>query len=131
MTKQEFESRTGLKVSEEEFSKINELYMNCGDNIDKDTFCLGYENHHLFQNNIIVEGLNSEVKNLRNRAANFRMALFNAAYGMIKKSCVYEDRELRNEAVAILGERKVVIYKISNDLCLWDEDKEYIREHLQ
>ena len=37
MTKQEFENRTQVEVSNSEFNKINEFYMTC--ECDKDMFC--------------------------------------------------------------------------------------------
>lgn len=42
MLKNEFEERTGLSMTEEEFNGVNALYMACGDNIDKDEFCKLY-----------------------------------------------------------------------------------------
>lgn len=38
MTKQEFEERTGMTVTEDRFNEINEIYMNAGV-LDKDEFC--------------------------------------------------------------------------------------------
>ena len=38
MTKQEFEERTGMTVTEDRFNEINEIYMNAGI-LDKDEFC--------------------------------------------------------------------------------------------
>lgn len=43
MTKKEFEDRTGVQISDELFESINIIYMNAGDNIDKDTFCKDYK----------------------------------------------------------------------------------------
>lgn len=38
MTKQEFEARTGMTVTEDRFNEINEIYMNAGA-LDEDEFC--------------------------------------------------------------------------------------------
>lgn len=38
MMQQEFEQRTGMTVTADEYKKIEKLYMSSG-NIDKDTFC--------------------------------------------------------------------------------------------
>ena len=42
MLQKEFEERTGISVSAEEFETIHNLYMNCGD-MDKDEFCKIYK----------------------------------------------------------------------------------------
>ena len=44
MTQQEFEERTGLKVTGDEFEKVNAIYMAAGD-MDKDRFCADYRKH--------------------------------------------------------------------------------------
>ena len=42
MLQKEFEQLTGIKVSEEDFEKINEMYIEAG-NIDKKSFCEAYK----------------------------------------------------------------------------------------
>ena len=42
MLQNEFEQRTGISVSAEEFETIHNLYMNCGE-MDKDEFCKLYK----------------------------------------------------------------------------------------
>lgn len=37
MTQKEFEDRTKLSVTADEFDAIDDMYMACGDNIDKDS----------------------------------------------------------------------------------------------
>lgn len=39
MTQKEFEDRTKLKVFADGFDAIHEIYMACGDEMDKDVFC--------------------------------------------------------------------------------------------
>ena len=42
MLQHEFEERVGFQVPEEEFNKINAMYLDAGQNIDKDVFCKDY-----------------------------------------------------------------------------------------
>jgi len=42
MLQKEFEERTKLSMTQEEFNRVNALYMACGDDIDKDVFCKLY-----------------------------------------------------------------------------------------
>lgn len=42
MLQKEFEQLTGIKVSEEDFEKINEMYIEAG-NMDKKSFCESYK----------------------------------------------------------------------------------------
>lgn len=42
MLQKEFEQLTGIKVSEEDFEKINEMYIEAG-NMDKKSFCEAYK----------------------------------------------------------------------------------------
>ncbi len=42
MTKQEFEERTGAKVTKEEYAEIEQIYLNSR-NMDKDDFCRNWK----------------------------------------------------------------------------------------
>ena len=55
MLKNEFEERTGLSMTEEEFNGVNALYMACGDDIDKDEFVLPMLPPGGSRDNIITE----------------------------------------------------------------------------
>lgn len=54
MTQQEFESRYGEQVSEKEFEAINDLYMTCGDDVDKDQFV---DDLKRYGNSALLQGL--------------------------------------------------------------------------
>ena len=39
MTQKEFEERTKISTTAGEFEQVHDIYMACGDNMDKDEFC--------------------------------------------------------------------------------------------
>lgn len=66
MTKQEFEARYGKEVSERMFDTINDLYMEAGDNIDKDTFVKDYKKH---EESLLLQAFYDRVKALEQQLA--------------------------------------------------------------
>ena len=63
MTQKEFEDRTGLKPTPEEFNYIHALYMNT--DMDKDEFCNDFKKH----------GASSIMKEVHAVAVNFKVSL--------------------------------------------------------
>lgn len=43
MTKKEFEDRTGYIVPDDRFKEIETMYLEAGEDIDKDTFCKDFK----------------------------------------------------------------------------------------
>lgn len=83
MTKKEFEDRTGVQISDELFESINIIYMNAGDNIDKDTFCKDYKKHadskilHALHDRVVM--LQKECKRLSNDKRTIAITLIREA----------------------------------------------------
>ena len=78
MTKQEFEARTGLKVSSEDYARIEKMYMAAG-NMDKDMFCAEYKKvgtsvlvTELFRQVLVLKGQLEERNNELDDAAQRR-----------------------------------------------------------
>lgn len=135
MTQKEFEERTNISLTAGEFEAVHDIYMACGDDVDKDEFCALWKG--------------KEYRELLNMAANEKKVT-EMAYGMamnkikkieeqqrkqnvelaeflIGKACAYDDTDFYREAVKLIGQRDVVLMKMRMDLPLWDEDKDYIK----
>lgn len=125
MTKQEFENRTGLKVSAEEFDNINEMYLDSP--FDKNIFCEDYKEHGKSK---LVKELHRQNTLLRDSVQVKRNSATETARLLIGKSRAYDDADLRKEAVRLVGEKRVVLLTMELGLSLWEDDIKYIQEHL-
>ena len=121
MTQKEFEERTGIKPTEEEFNYINAVYMNTS--MDKDEFCKEWKKYgdSRIIRDVHVRGLNYEMKCKRQESAINDLADF-----LIGKAHAYDDTDFRNQAVKLVGEMDVVKRTIELGLPLWDEDRKCI-----
>ncbi len=129
MTKQEFESRTGLTVTNDEYVKIEYLYNSAGD-LQKDQFCELYKQIHqneLFQ--IIGDKLlNSQKANKVYQKEEDEMIEF-----LTIKAAEHDDDDLEKKAREICpwGRKKTILIKIENEIDLSTDDLVYIRENLR
>lgn len=120
MTKTEFEERTGLKLTADGYTEVEQCYMNT--DIDKDLFCkLWIENptalKEIEQKTVLVRELYEERKSL----ANF----------LIDQAEKWSASDLRERAIAMIGEREYLRRKIAKGYNLWDADKELLNEILK
>lgn len=121
MTQQEFEQRTQIKVSWDKFNYINSLYMNT--DMDKDEFCRHY----------ITSGDGEILRKVNEHAEKYETLYWEAkrmisyvSEILIGKAHAYEDTDLYNEAVRLIGQKEVTRRTIEMGLPLWNEDKEYL-----
>ena len=126
MTQKEFEERTGLTPTVEEFDYIHAVYMNTS--MDKSEFCKDFKKHgdSKIIREVHVRAVNFELQNKQKNECMDELADF-----FIGKSRVYSDSNFRKMAVKLIGEQKVVMRTVAMDLPLWDEDKEYIITNIQ
>lgn len=123
MTQQEFEKRTGIMPTADEFSRINSLYMNTS--MDKDDFCKDFKK---YGNSEIIKQVSekfarSEQEKAGLAAVQEQERKNDLAEFLIGKSRVYNDTDFRNEAVRLIGEKETIKKTIEMGLQLWDEDK--------
>lgn len=125
MIQKEFEDRTGMKPTSEEFNYIHAVYMNTS--MDKDEFCEDFKKH----------GSSKIISDIHARAVNYEMKLnemnslsTEMADFLIGKSRVYADTDFRKMAVKLVGEKAVVTRALEMGLELWEEDIEYIKSKL-
>ena len=126
MTQKEFEDRTSLKPTPEDFNYIHALYMNTA--MNKDEFCKDFKKY----------GMSSIMKEVHAVAVNFKLRLeeknnetSDLVDFLIGKACTYEDTDFYREAVKIVGQREVTLRKIKMALPLWEEDMDYINMNLK
>lgn len=134
MTKFEFEDRTGLKVTDEEYKDIEAMYY-AVPNMEKDEFCKRWRqcgNNPLTVAlakqattlNGMLEERNNELDDCHEK--NIEIAEF-----LLGKACVYKDTDFYNEAIRLIGQRAVTLRKIQMGLPLWEEDINYINNNLK
>lgn len=126
MTQKEFEDRTGIK-SNVVFEEANRMYMKAGD-MDKDAFCDDYKEHgdsillsYFYHHSNMLEKQKKDVDALKNEIACF----------LLKKADDWDDNDLRDKAVELIGEKEVIMRKIELELELWNEDKSYIKDNIR
>lgn len=125
MTQQEFEERTGLKPTGEEFDYIHDVYMHTS--MNKDEFCKDFKKHgdSKIIRDVHVRTVNFELHNKQKDERMDELADF-----LIGKSRAYDDTDFRKMAVKLVGEQKVVLKTVEMNLPLWEEDREYIQRNL-
>lgn len=133
MTQKEFEIRTGLTVSADEYAGIEAVYMAAGE-MDKDVFCAEWKK--IGGSRLVMELFGEvmrqrgEIERLKGDEQESRKLLGEAAEYLIEKSSERDDNGMRRQACRLIGEREVVMYKLNYDQTLCDEDLVWIREQL-
>lgn len=128
MTQQEFEARTGLKVEPEAFEKINEMYMESGEHIDKDTFCADYKEHH---NSVLLQEFYQQADRLKDKRDADRARMHDAAVAVMGRFFETKDYALREVACNLIGERAVVLLTAQQQWPFCELDVEYIKNYLR
>ena len=121
MLQKEFEERTGIKPTEEEFDYIHAVYLNTS--MNKDEFCEDFKKHG---DSRITRDVHVRVLNYKMKCERQKNAINELADFLIGKAHAYDDTDFRNQAVKLVGEREVVRRTIELGLPLWDEDRKCI-----
>ena len=120
MLKKEFEERIGLKLTEDGYKEVEECYMNT--DLDKDAFCkLWMENptalKEIEQKTVLVRELYEERKCLTNF--------------LIEQAQKWSATDLREKAIAMVGEKEYLRRKLAKGFDLWSDDKKMLDEILR
>lgn len=121
MTQKEFEERTGIKPTAEDFNYIHAVYLNTS--MDKDEFCKDFKKHG---DSRITREVHVRVLNYEMKCERLKNAINELADFLIGKAHAYDDTDFRNQAVKLVGEMDVVRRTIELGLPLWDEDRKCI-----
>lgn len=139
MTQKEFEERTGISMTPDDFNTVYDIYMACGDEMDKDEFCALWKGKKFWE---LLNRVTDE-KNITEQAYGMAMSKIKTmkeqqetrdaeqADFLLGKAEAYKDTDFYNEAVRLIGNKGVILAKIRLGLPLWDEDKEYIKDNLK
>ena len=139
MLQEEFEKMTGLEITAETFEQVHDIYMACGDDMDKADFCALWKKRNFRD----LLGRAAYEHKITNQAYDMAMARIerieatamdlNGEYAefLLGKAAVYKDTDFYNEAVRMIGEKEVVMTKLRMGFPLWDEDIEYIKNNLK
>ena len=129
MNQQEFTQRTGYTpATEEEWKAIEMMYLEAGESVDKDLFCKEWLEHkdsnllRIFYKRAMDKAETLEYFNeMRTETAKF----------LIDKANDLGDNDLYWQAVKLIGQKRVILYKIEKDYDLNRDDKEYINDNIQ
>lgn len=127
MTQQEFETRTGLTVTEEKYQTIDALYMSTV--IDKDAFCAAYTEG--MENNPIVAALIRRVAVFKKSSEAWKKDAEKAAHYLLDARADHDDETLFNEACDIIDAADAIRYMIDNEYELGKPELDYIKENLK
>jgi hypothetical protein len=129
MTKQEFTQRTGYTpATEEEWKAIEMMYLEAGESIQKDLFCKEWLEHK--DSNLLRIFYKRAMDNV-DKLEYFNDMRTKTAHLLIMKSAEHEDIDLYMEAVKLIGQKRVILYKIEKGIKLYGSDLEYITDNLQ
>ena len=127
MTQQEFETRTGLTVTEEKYQTIDALYMSTI--IDKDEFCAAYVEG--MENNPIVANLIRRVDILKKSSEAWRKDAEKAAHYLLDAREEHGDDSLFHDACDIIDAADAIRYITDNAYELGQPELEHIKENLK
>lgn len=126
MTQKEFQERTGIAPTMEEFDYIHAVYMNTS--MDKDEFCKDFKKHGTSK---IISDILARVVNFKLQSAQKDEYINDVVDFLIGKSRAYKDTDFRKIAVRLVGEKEVVLKTIHSGMPLWQEDREFIENELR
>lgn len=128
MTQQEFESRTGISVSAEEFTRIHDIYMAAGDNVSKDTFCSQWKKHHDCTLIAEMAARIIDLESLLEQADNTIKSL-----GEFLAEVAYETGrdDARKKSIHTLGEKRYLRLVIDEGYDLTHADRILLKSYLQ
>ena len=131
MLRSEFEERTGLKVTTDEYNEIDIAYM--ASTLEKDDFCKMWKtmNDVARQQMIyMAKELNYQTKARievlkRQKEDRIKMGEF-----LADEAQKYSSEDARTIAINELGFKAYIAYKVSKGYAMWDIDLKDIVEHL-
>ena len=126
--KQEFEERANFKVSPECYHTFIEPGYNAS-NLDKDEWVKEWKKNGGVQAAYDWECAKRIKAEKAAKGAEGEKT--NMAKALIKKAGQFNDEEMNRMAIAIIGERDYLVYKLENQLKLTEDDKKRILANLK
>ena len=132
MNKQEFEKLTGRVVSQEDFIEYERMYIEAGDDIDKQTFCDEIKKHgssklidayynKILDFKVMIANLNEDVNNAIAEKYDQRKEMIDF---LIEEAHEMSSMKARNRAISLMGGRAPYLAEIMRrGYNLWEIDK--------
>ena len=128
MTQLEFTQRTGIVLTEDEYKEVEIMYMESGDSIDKDAFCLDYVKHH---DSILLGTFYRQADRLKDKIDLLRKEKNDTVNFLLERSQQFGDIKLLEKAIVLVGHNSVIKRKIRLNLPFWDIDLDYIKNNIK
>ena len=143
MTQQEFETRTGLTLTSNEFDYVNRIYMAAG-SLYKDSFCKEIKEDKkatlrtsdivctlVMENENQAETIRLQGKQLQREQENFKAYSDHMADFLILQAEKWSATDLREKAIKIVGIKEYIYRRIEMKLGLWEADRLALLEILK
>lgn len=129
MNQQEFTQRTGYTpATEEEWKAIEMMYLEAGESVDKDLFCKEWLEH---KDSNLLRIFYKRAMDKADTLEYFNEMRTKTAHLLIQKAAEHCDGQLYQEACKLIGQKRVVLYKIKSGIDFDTNDLEYITDNLQ
>lgn len=139
MTQQEFETRTGLTVTTNEYAYIQRVYM--ASNFQKDEFCKEWKKNPSLATSNLVCDLVMEIETLRGSYETLQKEYTRACDGakqevssmadfLILQAEKWSASDLREKAIKMVGIKEYIRRRLNFGFGLWEEDKKALTEIL-
>lgn len=128
MNVQEFTERTGYTpASDAEWNAIEMMYLQSGESVDKDLFCKDWLKH---KDSRLLRAFYKLALDRSEALYNYKWQCTKTAKLIINKGADF-DINLYKQAVKLIGQKQVVLYKIEQGYELTQDEKDYIKDNLQ
>lgn len=129
MNQQEFTQRTGYTpAAEEEWKAIEMMYLEAGQSVDKDLFCKEWLEH---KDSNLLRIFYKRAMDRTETLEYFNEMRTQTAHLLIEKADDFDDNDMYWQAVKLIGQKRVVLYKTEKGFNLNDDDRQYIKDNLQ
>lgn len=129
MNQQEFTQRTGYTpAAEEEWKAIEMMYLEAGQSVDKDLFCKEWLEH---KDSNLLRIFYKRAMDRTETLEYFNEMRTQTAHLLIDKADDFDDNDMYWQAVKLIGQKRVVLYKTEKGFNLNDDDRQYIKDNLQ
>ena len=128
MTLQEFNQRTNANLTEQQYSSVEEMYMNAGD-IDKDVFCNDWKKHN---DSTLLIGFYEQYLNYKKNLVDLNCELVNLHEFLVVQAEKTGSKEIRDMAVKMYGFRSYIKTRLKKGFGeLWEVDRIELNAILQ
>lgn len=125
---QEFEERTGMTVTEEEFVEIHAMYVAAPESIDKDIFCKEWLK---YKDSVLLNAFYKRTEYLQQVVNHYKQEKDTIVNFLLAEAELSNNPSLDSKAVVLVGYPEVIRRKITKGYTLTDNDKNFIKNNIQ